>query len=221
MTEASVRHHTGTFGMIASIVLLLQVPLYFMYPGPPPDWNILTRILLSIVGSTILIVFLAGFRQVVSRARPDYEWIATTFFAAGLAWMIVGVVAQSMEAGTAIASAAPIDPTIDGPLAPGQFLMYGSIGRLLTSLFTAAAGFAILGTRLMPSWTGRMAYAVALVNIAFVPSLYFGSDAATFYSAVGWGTTASAPTLVILWILTVSLVMVRTDHNSEAPMARM
>ena len=52
MTEASVRHHTGTFGMIASIVLLLQVPLYFMYPGPPPDWNILTRILLSIVGST-------------------------------------------------------------------------------------------------------------------------------------------------------------------------
>jgi hypothetical protein len=212
MTEDAVRRYTGTFGLIAAVTLLLQVPLYFMYPGPPPDWNILTRILLSIIGSTILIVFLAGFRQVISHARPEYEWIATIVFAAGLAWMIVGVVAQSMEAGTAIASTAPIDPTIDGPLAPGQFLMYGSIGRLMTTLFTAAAGFAILRTQLMPSWTGRMAYAVALVNLAFVPSLYFGSDAATFYSAVGWGTTASAPTLVICWILAVSIVM-RRPHT--------
>ncbi|MFJ8018380.1 hypothetical protein [Streptomyces sp. NPDC096339] len=32
-----------------------------------------------------------------------------------------------------------------------------------------------------------VAASVAAVNLAFVPSLFFGTDAADFYTAVGWG----------------------------------
>lgn len=216
MTEVSLRRYTGIFGLIAALISLTQLPLYFMYSGAPPQWDILTRVMVSIVGSTILIVFLAGFRQVIRQASPDLEWAATVVLASGLMWLTFSTVAQSMEAGTAIVSKIPIDPTVEGVLAPGQFLMQGSIGRLMTTLFLSASGFAILRGRLMPAWLGRLAWIIAMVNLAFVPAMFFGPDAAQFYSAVGWGTTATAPVLVVCWILIASIIMVRTPAKPAA-----
>ena len=40
---------------------------------------------------------------------------------------------------------------------------------------------------------------LAAVNLAFVPSLYFGIDAARFYSALGWGNTALTAGLFLYW----------------------
>jgi hypothetical protein len=216
VTEVSLRRYTGIFGLIAALISLTQLPLYFMYSGAPPQWDILTRVMVSIVGSTILIVFLAGFRQVIRQASPDLEWAATVVLASGLMWLTFSTVAQSMEAGTAIVSKIPIDPTVEGVLAPGQFLMQGSIGRLMTTLFLSASGFAILRGRLMPAWLGRLAWIIAMVNLAFVPAMFFGPDAAQFYSAVGWGTTATAPVLVVCWILIASIIMVRTPARPAA-----
>lgn len=61
----------------------------------------------------------------------------------------------------------------------------------------------------MPSWFGRLALVLALVNVAFLPTMFFGSDAAQFYSAVGWGTTATIPALVVCWILVASIILVK------------
>jgi hypothetical protein len=215
MTEVSLRRRTGIFGLIASLTSLIQLPLYFIYSGAPPQWNILTRVMVSIVGTTVLIVFFAGFRLVICRASPDLEWAATVVLVSGLMWLTFSSVAQSMEAGTAIVSKVPIDPTQDGALAPGQFLLVGSIGRLMTALLLSAAGFAILRGRFMPTSLGRLAWIVALINLAFVPAMFFGHDAAEFYSAVGWGTTATAPVLVVIWILIASIILVRTPATSE------
>ena len=94
--------------------------------------------------------------------------------------------------------------------------MFGSIGRLMTTLFLSASGFAILRRRLMPAWLGWLAWIIAVVNLAFVPAMFFGFDAAQFYSAVGWGTTATAPRLVLCWILIVSIILIRTPDRPEA-----
>ena len=216
MNVASLRRWTGIFGLVAASISLVQLPLYFMYSDAPPQWNILTRILISIIGSTILIVFLCGFRLVIRAANADLEWAATIVLVSGLMWLTFSSVAQSMEAGTTIVSKVPIDPTINGVLAPGQFLLWGSIGRAMTALFLSASGMAILRGRLMPAWFGRLAWILALVNVAFLPSMFFGSDAAQFYSAVGWGTTATIPALVICWILVASIFLVRTPGSSAA-----
>lgn len=216
MTEVRLRRYTGMFGLVATLISLIQLPLYFMYQGAPPQWNILTRIMVSIVGSTILIIFLVGFRLVMRQANSELEWAATIALASGLMWLMFSMVAQSMEAGTAIVSKIPIDPTVEGVLAPGQFLMWGSIGRLMTTLFLSASGFAILRGRFMPAWLGRLAWITALINFAFVPAMFFGPDAAQFYSAVGWGTTATAPVLVVIWILIASIIMVRTPTKGTA-----
>jgi hypothetical protein len=152
MTESSLRRQTAIFGLVATFISLTDVPLYFMYTGAPPQWDILTRVLVGIVSSTILIIFLVGFRLVICQGRPQLEWAATLVLVSGVMWLTFSMVAQSMEAGTAIVSKIPIDPTVDGVLAPGQFLLWGSIGRLMTTLFLSASGFAILRGRLTPAW---------------------------------------------------------------------
>jgi len=62
----------------------------------------------------------------------------------------------------------------------------------------------------MPAWLAWLAFLIAFINLAFVPAMFFGYDAAQFYSAVGWGTTATAPVLVVCWILIASIIMLRT-----------
>jgi len=160
---------------------------------------------------------MCGFRLVIRQAGPDLELAATIVLASGLMWLTFSSVAQSMEAGTAIVSKVPIDPTIDGALAPGQFLLFGSFGRAMTTLFLSASGIAILRGRIMPGWLGILAWILALINLAFIPSMFFGPDPAQFYSAVGWGTTATIPVLVVCWILVASVILIRTPEKSAAP----
>ncbi len=41
---------------VATLISLTDIPLYFMYTGAPPQWDILTRVLVGIVSSTGLFV---------------------------------------------------------------------------------------------------------------------------------------------------------------------
>jgi hypothetical protein len=86
----------------------------------------------------------------------------------------------------------------------------------MTTLFLSSSGIAILRGRLMPRWLGVSAWILALINLAFIPSMFFGPDAAQFYSAVGWGTTATIPVLVVCWILAASIILIRTPEKSAA-----
>jgi hypothetical protein len=172
--------------------------------------------LITIIGSTILIVFLCGFGLIIRAASPDLAWAATLVLVSGLMWLTFSLVAKSMEAGTVIVSKVPIESARFGTLAPGQFLLWGSIGRAMMTLFLSASGMAILRGRLMPAWFGRSAWVLALVNLAFVPSIFFGPDSTHFYSANGWGTTATIPGLVVCWILVASIILVRTPDNLAA-----
>lgn len=216
MNATSLRRYTGIFGLVATIILLTTMPLYFLYSGPPPQWIVLMRVLISIIGFPILIIFLVGFRLVMLQTSHDLEWAATLALVSGLMWLTFGLVAKSMEAGTVIVSHVPIESARFGTLAPGQFLLWGSIGRAMTTLFLSASGMAILRGRFMPAWFGRLALILALVNLAFVPSIFFGPDSTDFYSANGWGTTATIPGLVVCWILVASVILVRTSDSSAA-----
>jgi hypothetical protein len=96
MTELRLRRNTGIFGLVATLISLTQLPLYFIYPGAPPQWDILTRVMVSIVGSAILIVFLVGFRLVLRQESLKMEWASTIALVSGLMWLTFSSVAQSM-----------------------------------------------------------------------------------------------------------------------------
>ena len=210
-----LHRRTGIFGILAAVMIIIQVPLYFMYETPP-DWDILTRTLIGLVGCVFYLVYFVGLRLLVERTDPALEWLAGLLQTAGLLWVAMVFVPQSMEAGAAISVDKDIDTTTEGPFAAAQYLMQGAISRLLMVLFLVALGMVVARTGLFRRWVGRSAYVLAAINLAFVPAVYFGDDAADFYSAQGWGTTASMGALWAWWTLAVGISMVRSSRARSA-----
>jgi hypothetical protein len=221
MNETLARRFTGFSCLAAAAAFIIELPLYFVYSGPPPDSNVLSRLLIGILALGFLLLFVTGFRELIKSVGPQYEWLGTLGFAAGLSYVVISLVSSGLEAGAVIATDHPIDPTIT---VSGTYLLYGSIGRMLLGLFLVTVGYAITHTRALPRWTGRSAYVLALINFAFMPSMFFGNKPAFFYSANGWGTTASMGGLLIVWLLAMSIVTLKSArrtafHRSSATRA--
>ncbi|MEU1256288.1 hypothetical protein ABZ445_23665 [Streptomyces chartreusis] len=212
MDETFARRMTGLAGIGTAAALIIEVPLYFIYSGPPPDSNVLARLLIAIVALAFLIVFVTAFRELVKRVNPAYEWVGSMAFASGLVYTMVTLVSSGLEAGAVIAADHSIDPTIT---VSGTYILYGSIGRLLLALFLASVGYAIARTNLLPRWTSRSAYALAGLNLLFVPSLFFGNTPANFYAANGWGTTALMGAILSYWLLALGISIYRSNTRSS------
>ncbi|MRH93205.1 hypothetical protein GFY24_38295 [Nocardia sp. SYP-A9097] len=212
MDSSTLRRTTGTAALIGAALTLIEVPLYFMYDGPPPDWNVFTRSLFGLAGITSLIVFMTGFGFLVKRAEPEADWLGALATNAGLAWLTVALVSTGLEVGAVIQAADPIDPTIT---VSGTYILYGTISRFLEALFFCAFGFAVQQTAVLPQWTARSAFVLAAIHLAFVPSLFFGNTPANFYAANGWGTTATMGGLTMLWLLAIGRETAR--HPRKVP----
>jgi len=213
MNETLARRITGIAGIFTAAAIIIEVPLYFIYSGPPPDSNVLARLLIGIVALAFLIVFVTAFRELVKRVSPAYEWVGSMAFATGLVYVTVTLVSSGLEAGAVIAVDHPIDPTIT---VSGTYILYGSISRLMLAFFLTSVGYVISRTNLLPRWTSRSAYVLAGVNLAFVPSLFFGNTPANFYAANGWGTTALMDAIFSYWLLAVGISTYRSATHLTA-----
>ncbi len=217
MRDLDVGWITGFSGLAIGILSTAAIPLYFAYSGPPPAWNVLTRNLVGLISCAIVIVFVTGLREVLHKADSRYDWVANLFHGAGLIFVTVRLVAISLEAGGVLGTPdGTLDPTIHGPLAEGNMLLHGSVTRIVTAVLLTAAGYTILRTQALPKWAGQSAYAIAVVNLAFVPSLYFGRDAAQFYSAVGWGNSALTASFFAYWMMACGIAMLRKPRDAAA-----
>jgi hypothetical protein len=210
MTDTVVRRLTGFAGILTAVLGAVLVPLYFTYSGPPPAWNVLTRNMINLIAAVAVLVFLLGLAHLVRRAGARYDFLASLISGAGLLYVAVTLVAISLETGVVLEiTNGTVDPTVDGPVAHANMLLHGSIARLLTAVTLFAAGAAVVRSGLLPRWIGRAAYAVAAINLAFVPAMFFGDEAAHFYSAVGWGTAATAATLLLYWAMAAGIAILR------------
>ena len=211
MDANAVQRTAGIAGLVAAILMLVELPLYFVYDGAPPDSNVLTRSLFGLLGLTLLIVFVSGLGHLLRLTA--YEWVGGLAATAGLLWLAVEFVSLGLEVGAVIQSPEPIDPTI---AVSGTYILYGTVSRLLQGLFMGTVGFAVLRTAVLPRWIGWSAAMLAVINLAFVPSLFFGNTPANFYAANGWGTTASMGGITMLWFLAVGISMARRRSPSPA-----
>lgn len=215
MNDAIVRRLTGLAGIAIFLASVAVVPLYFLYPGPPPIWAVLTRGLINIISLILLLTFIVGISYLIRRADPSSEWVASLASGVGLTFVTLLFVAISLEVGGVLrAPDRTVDPTIDGPLAAGATLIYGSIGRALTCVFLIVVGYGIRRTRIVPAGIARFAYVIAAINLTFVPSLYFGADAAQFYSAIGWGNTALVASLIGWWTMAAGVALLRRPGDA-------
>lgn len=200
----------GIAGVMMGLSVMLSIPLYFIYAGPPPAWNVLTRDLVNLISFALMLVFIACFSHLIRRADEESGWLASIFYGAGMLFVAVALVATALEAGVVFGIPdGTVDPTIDGPLAHANILMHGSIKRLLTVVMLVPAGYAVLRTGILPRWVAWGAYLIAAANLAFVPSLFFGSDVTKFYSAIGWGNSAFVGSFLGYWILAVGIAALR------------
>ena len=208
MTNSTLRRFTGIAGMTMFALTLAVVPLYFIYPGPPPAWNVLTR---SVVGMFQLVAFLGfvvGLQSLIRRAGPEEDVSSTLLASLGAVLVAVTLVAVAHEAGRVLGKTDPFDPTLVGSGAEGSLVIYGPVGRILTAAFLAASGAAIRRARLLPAWSARTAFVLAALELAFVATIFSGTDPAHFFSVNGWHLPVLG-SLFSLWILAVSIALLR------------
>jgi hypothetical protein len=206
MANLQAQRVMGISGLLMGLAVLLTIPLYFIYTGPPPAWNVLTRALITLASLASMLVFVACFSYLVRRADVTLDWLASIVYGAGMLYVAVALVATALEAGVVFgAPDGTLDPTTDGVLAHANILIHGSIKRLLTATMLVPAGYAVLRTRMLPGWVAWSAYIIAVCNVAFVPSLFFGVDVTRFYSAHGWGNSAFVGGFLGYWTLAVGI----------------
>ncbi|MGE5740911.1 MAG: hypothetical protein ACM32H_02645 [Candidatus Aminicenantes bacterium RBG_16_66_30] len=239
MNDQKVRRWAGGFGIGGFVVFLAALPLYFIGVGPGVPLEDATGFsefiartgALVLVRTTLadalimvgLLVFLAGFRHLIRRARPDYEWIASLVYGAGLLVIALELVADGLEAGAALDTVVKADPSVVRGLMEASFPLYGAIGLILSALLLAAAGYATLGTGVLHKWTGWFAVAAAAVNLLVAPSILGGTRITGFYTASGIAPFLGQA-LMLIWFLIASISMIvkrreisRSPSSSRTP----
>ncbi len=226
MNDLNVRRLTAAFGLALVALNWAMFPLY-MIPGMPPPFQdtasyiaywtsnsglVLTRVSLDLFFCACLLVFGAGLRHLIRQARAEYEWVGTLAFGALLALSTVTLAGASLEGGQALDTVGGhADPSAIRALGDGYLLIYLSIGCLLIALFSAAAGYAIRGTWMLPRWTGWLAYVAAILNLVAVPLGLSTAPAALLAVAI----IADFP--LQIWLLIVSIAMIRKrEAKAEA-----
>jgi hypothetical protein len=214
MNNRTLHTLTGVCGILTGALALAVVPLYFIYSGPPPTWNVLTRTLLSIPMLVALLVFFTGVRHLIRAVGSGYDMLAALVYGTGAAYVAVTLVSESMEAGVPLyTKSGALDPTVDGPLAAGMVLIHGPIARVLMAVTLIGIAYAASRTTVLPRWVTVTGYLLAAINLAFIPSLYFGMNPAHFYAANGWGSTASISSVFFYWVAAVGIAIVRRRHT--------
>lgn len=206
--ESGAGQLAGLAGIGIFFLSAAVIPLYFSpFDEPPPRWNVLTRVLVDMFVPVGFVVFVIGLRHTIVSERPALEWLGTLCLALGLALVVLTFVAHSIQAGSVLA-AQERRPHPDwvrrgGSGAEGALLIYGPRARLLTAAFLASVGSAIILTGALPGWTGWLAYAVGSV----VPTIFYKTDPAFFYSVNGWGIPVAGG-LLLGWVLMVGVLLV-------------
>jgi hypothetical protein len=63
------------------------VPLYFIYSGPPPAWNVLTRDLIALVSLGSMLVFIACLSHLIRRTDVTLDWLTSIVYGAGMLYV--------------------------------------------------------------------------------------------------------------------------------------
>lgn len=164
----------------------------------------LVVVLIDSVLMACLIVFLAGFRQLITTSRPEVGWIADLAFGAGLLFVGLTLVGDAMVAGAALDTVGSAgDPSVLRALTVGHAEMFGSIGCVLTALGAAASGYVIVLSGALPRWAGRFAYVVSAANVMMMPTMFAGTNDPVFISAGGPVVVVFA---IVPWLVWVAIV---------------
>ncbi|MES2169428.1 MAG: hypothetical protein V4479_01715 [Actinomycetota bacterium] len=229
MHRPDARLLTGVAGLAVAALLLIEFGVRTSL-GPRPaleDGSALVAfaertatptLVITLVDTLMmacLILFLAAFRELVTLAEGGLEWVTAIIMGAGLVFVGVTIVGDSMEAGGALGS----DASTVRTLTAGYLFLFGPVSYVLVALVAAASGYVILASMALPRWTGIASFVVAAMNVAAVPTVFGGTDDTKFYSVGGWGGAVFATFPWIAWVIMVGVLALRERRISGTGVA--
>ena len=158
--------------------------------------NIMCCVFLDFIILTLFMIFMAGVRQLIRRADPQHEWLASLFFGVGLVFVTLTVVADSLQGATVVdAFNPPGDGVVIRAMWESTILMYGTVALWLLAFLMAILSYVTLASGALPRWSAWFGYACALACVAFVPAMFVRHvDMLGFYNPAGLGVEAFANT---------------------------
>jgi len=223
INNLKVYRWAGISGILLFVLGITEFPLWFIGGQVPPFSDeanfsnyvarnstlFLARTFMDLFILLSLTVFLAGFRHLIKQKHNEYEWAASLFFGIGLIYIAVTLVSDSITGGAALDTVGVVpDPTAIRALIEETLLMFGSTGVALAGALLATAAFLILATKVLPRWLGWIALISAIINFAFIPSMFFGTNPNKFYSETGLGIAFGSVLPFVIWILLTSILMI-------------
>lgn len=219
-----VKRWTGVAAIGVAALLLTEFILHQVV-GPRPELDqskelaafvvghhnmLLTIVLIDTVLMGNIIVFLAGFRQIITHTRHDLQWIADIGFGAGLVFVAITMVGDAMEAGSAldVVRLTP-DSSAIRALTEGHAVMFGATGCVLLAVISGSSAYAVLASGALPRWTGVVAWVVAGLQIFGLATIYGGTSDRFWFSSGGVGVTLTATFPWIAWVITVGIVTIQ------------
>jgi hypothetical protein len=167
-------------------------------------------------------IFAVGLHRLLSFARGGDAGLAGSIAVTSLlVYVTVTLVSTSLEVGTSLQFPdGSKDPTLDGPLAAGMVLLHGPIARVLIATYLIALTAAVARRRVLPRGVQVGNVVIAVVNLAQIPSVFFGMNAAFIYAANGWGSVASIGALNVIWFAIIGGCICRSRGPSETTQYR-
>ena len=219
-----VKRWTGIAAIGVAVLLTTEFILHQVV-GPRPELDqsadlaaffvahhtlLLTIVLIDTVLMGNIIVFLAGFRQIITHTRHDLQWIADVGFAAGLVFVAITMVGDAMEAGSAldVVGLKP-DASAIRALTEGHAVMFGATGCVLLAVLSGSSAYAVIASGALPRWTGVVAWVVAGLQIFGLATIFGGTSDRFWFSSGGVGVTLTATFPWIAWVITVGIVTIR------------
>ena len=219
-----VRRWTGIAAFTVGSLLVLEFTIR-MFMGERPNLDdeealgrfvqstnfaALLVIMIDLFLMTALIVLFAGFRQLITQTRPDLTWIANIGYAAGIVFVAITLVGDSMNGGAALDTVdITPEPISIRAITAGYTLMFGATGCVLSALMAGAFGYVTLLSRALPAWTGWVGLGVAAFNVLAIPTMFNGTSTANFVSAGGIAVTLLGTFPVFAWSCVVGIVTIR------------
>jgi hypothetical protein len=230
MDSKNIYRISGWLGILACIITFAEFPLW-MVGGMVPVFSDstafatyvshtgslwITRTLMDFVIYNLLLVFLAGFRRMAIDHYKTLEWLAILFLSLSIVYITIQLIADCISGSMGLDTFnGKADPVVLRTMVEMTLLMFGSAGLIFIGTLLMIAAVLNHLSGMFKRWYTWVSVVVAILNYAFVPSMYFGTDPSRFYSTGGFGPALMATFPFLTWIVITGILMIRKQPISD------